>query len=127
MSYYPDNCFSCFVNGGVHCIDDQFTSSECCDYQDGTLQEECISKYKFCTKGLEQSVYKVFTCPPFSCPNGFEQVMHTNLNEEIRTEINWGSFSDGFNCKAKINAADSLNGKLRVRMNVKGAYIYLYQ
>ena len=131
MSEYITNevtCINCY-NGdqsSVNCIDENFSSSSCCAYSDPILQSQCTSKYKFCTTNLQHGVYKVFTCPPFSCPNGFEKVSHTSLNSKNIREISWGSFSDGFNCKAQILADSSLNGKLRVNVNVRGAYIYLY-
>ena len=75
-------CIECYAGGAVGCINSKFTYSYCCDYSDQTQLDNCMAPYQYCTKNLKQSIYKVFTCPLFGCPNNnnAQSVSHTVFN-----------------------------------------------
>lgn len=50
--------------GQVNCITDDFTNSYCCRDDDTS----CLSRYRFCTRGLTKNDYFRLTCPTIDCP-----------------------------------------------------------
>ena len=87
-----------------------------------------MMKYKYCTYNLEQSVYKVFTCPQDNCPDKLA-LLHTNeeFDKKERVYKTWDWWSTAYNCKISIRAAEGMNGKLMVQMTeVENANAFIY-
>ena len=62
------DCFSCFISA-VHCANEDFTYTHCCDYFDGTMAlESCTRRFKYCTSNLEGYAIRHLTCPSKNCP-----------------------------------------------------------
>ena len=75
---------------------------------------ECGSKFDFCTKGLEKSTYKIFTCPQDNCPNNNvpTDVEHFNFYDGVTTTIKWEMFENANHCKMIYKVPPSINAKL---------------
>jgi len=77
--------------------------------------KKCTSKFRYCTTNVKQSVYKVFTCPPYECPGGTAyRHEHSELNTPVYTKKDWDWMQNAYNCKIAISASSKLNGKLIV-------------
>ena len=120
----------CYRVGRTHCISDDFSSSSCCEYPDGSVDlDRCINKYKFCTKNLRTTTYKEFTNPSRGCPGAnLFTYQHSGLGVIKRMEAPWAASDIGWFCRMTINAKPGMNAKIRVRILGTGDYsVAVYQ
>ncbi len=120
----PWECASCFQKESFSsCISDDFENGICC------ANEECRSKFKYCSHNLSQNKYRMLTCPAYKCPDGPFVDTHTKMGETKEATREWGRNNIGFNCKYIIRAdSEKLNGKIVidiVRTEESHLYVYL--
>lgn len=111
----------------MHCIDEDFGYAECCS---GADPSACMEKFRYCTQGVEQNVYRELTCMQVSCPKGNKPAIHRHDDYAlIESEImDWGIMSNAYQCRVVISASERLNGKLIVEIySVNDASIRVYQ
>ena len=108
-------CKLCYL-GDIHCIDAEFQATHCCSEK--TFESECSQLYKYCSRNLDQMIYRDFTCAPEdTCPTPVD-IIHQKMNKTKATEVDWSpSFSTSSNCRISVKADSSLNGRLIVKIN----------
>ena len=75
--------------------------------------------YSYCSLGLTSEAYNFLTCPAFDCPRGDEPLViyHDKFNDVQYHEITWAfSLKMSMNCRIRVHADPSLNGKLNVKI-----------
>lgn len=133
-SFFTDEktCVNCYTHKGVNCINQEFSESECCEYDTGSealALQACMSKYRYCSYNLNHSLYRVFTCPPFNCPGVLGQpefYMHQELRKEHVIKRTWSWLENAYNCKIAISASPHLNGKIIVETEKFDSATYVY-
>ena len=87
-----------------------------------------MDQYKFCSYNVKQSIYRVFTCPQDSCPENPKamQVTHTSFESKQSLKSEWGFFETANNWRMQFQGDPKLNGKIKIQLDSKGAYVYIY-
>ena len=109
------SCIDCYASGFYNCINSDFGKGTCCAYDgDVAKMDECGNKFDFCTKGLQKSTYKIFTCPSDACPNGNlpKEVNHFSFFDGVTTTISWNMFENANHCKIVYKVPPDINAKL---------------
>lgn len=127
------SCIRCYQKQAtqVHCASADFKQTACCRYSPitGQAMQSCMNKFKYCTKDLKYSAYKVYTCPPNKCPGGGHAQMYENTELNVKKSLSteWEYWSRAYNCKFLISANAGLNGKMIVDVaNVENANAYVF-